>query len=809
MSKSNSSADAASVEEVPIKNQVSGQYTSYAMSVIASRALPDVRDGLKPVQRRILYAMSDMGVTSGSAHRKSSSVVGETMGDYHPHGDKSIYDALTNMSQEFSMQVPLVDGQGNFGSLDGDPAAAMRYTESRLAEGGEMLMEDIDKNTTNFSSNYDNRLNEPDVLPAGFPNILVNGVSGIAVGMTTDIPPHNVGEVIDATVHRINNPDCSVEGLQEHMPAPDFPTGAEIIDTDGIEEAYRTGKGSLTLRAKYDVDRDSNEIVIKEIPYMKKKSDLVETIATNIQNGNIDGAVDVRDESDRDGVKIPIKLKQSANIDLVVNKLIETSLETTITMNHIALVDGQPKRLSLPEILDHYIHHRRDVIRRRTQFELKNDKKELEKVNGRLRALDSIDNVISTIRESDDRGSAINELQSQFGFSDVQVENIVRMQLSSLTGLNEDKLKSQKEELETRIEKLNQILNNSDLLDRVVKDELLTVKSSLNHERRTEINTDYTRVSDEDLIPKEENVVVVTEDNYIKRMNIDEFRQQKRNGKGVIAVSTNSSDCAQSVFSVHSHSRLLVVTDKGYVYDMMGYDIPSSSRNAHGVNAINLLGIDTDENIETIIECPDDVNDKALAIAKSDGTVSMTDLREFETVYEPGKIGVVVEDADAIDASIVEQGDDIVMATEKGKLIRFESSEVSVTGRRTKGVIGIDVNDNDNLASIMSVSQNNAQILIVGKNGKAKRTDITEFRRQSRYGLGVNAVADTSKTGKLVLVQTVDESDTVMTFSDVGEKNNILHIPADDISEYSRNANGVAVMDTESVCDATVVKNDK
>lgn len=792
-------AKAKSIEQVSVENQVEEAYIEYAMSVIGGRALPDVRDGLKPVQRRTLYKMYDMNITNGSSHRKSSSIIGETMGDLHPHGDKAIYDSLVRMSQDFSLGVPLVDGQGNFGSMDGDPPAAMRYTEARMSKLAEDMLQDIKKDTVDFIPNYDNRLEEPEVLPTAVPNLLVNGASGIAVGMTTDIQPHNVGEVIDATIHRIKNSNCEVMDLMDYIKGPDFPTGAEIVGRTGIKNAYETGKGKIRVRANYDVMPDDNKIIITEIPYQQKKSKLVEKLASYVNDGSISGISDIRDESDRNGVKISIDVKSTANIDIVENKLIDNVLEKTISMNHIALVDGQPQRLNLLKLLDKYIEHRREVVKRRSEYELNEAEERHHIVIGRLKALNDIDNVVDTIRNSANRKNAIEALIDEFEFTEPQADHITRMQLSSLTGLNQDKLKDEKIELEETIEELNLLLSSQQELDNKIVEELKEMKEKHNHERRTKITADYVRVEDEDLIPQEDIVVMLTSENYVKRMSVEEFKTQNRGGKGVYGLYTDD-DYIKQINVVNTHDELLLFTNTGDVHDLKGYMIPEGSRQAHGTNLVNLLELDTHENIVTITKRPDDIENAYLTIATKNGKVNRTDYEEFNSIWNPGLKAINIPENDIIrDAYVTTGNDDIMLATKKGKVIRFNESDVRPTGRSSYGVRGMELQPDDEIISMTIATDSSDTTFTLTKQGKGKRTNVSEYRVQSRSGKGMKAMR--SPDSDIVTYETLPESGEIFLAS---KKGKIIKINISDISKYGRTANGLTIMkldeDDEIVC---------
>lgn len=784
-------AKAKEVEQSSVSDQVEQAYIDYAMSVIGGRALPDVRDGLKPVQRRVLYKMYDLGVTSNSSHRKSSSIIGETMGDLHPHGDKAIYDSLVRMSQDFSLGVPLVDGQGNFGSMDGDPPAAMRYTEARMSPMAEDMLADIDKDTVDFEPNYDNRLEEPAVLPSALPNILINGASGIAVGMTTDIQPHNVSEVIDATIHRMKNPQSDVTDLMNYIKGPDYPTGATIVGRDGIKKAYETGKGRVTVRADYDLERDNNRIVITEIPYQRKKSRIVEKIADNINDGTLSEISDVRDESDRDGVRIVVDLKSTANIDIAENKLIENVIEDTITMNHIALVDGQPKKLSLPDILDYYIDHRREVVRRRSEFELEEAEDRLHIVKGRLKALDNIENIVETIRNSESRDDAVDQLQEEYDFTEEQAEHITRMRLSSITGMQEEELNEEKEELEAEIEELTHILENSEALDEKIIEELEDMKSEHGHERRTDIEEDYESVDNEDLIPQEDIVLVLTEDNYIKRIPSNTFSVQNRGGKGVYGLY-DDGDTIKDISVYNTHDKLMFLSDKGDVYELKGYQIPESSRQAHGTNIVNLVDIDTDENIETVIKKPEDLSGY-LTIITENGKVKKTEMEEFEDIWNPGLRAIgIPEDDNIVNGHVTTGDDDIMLATSDGKVIRFSENDVRSTGRTSYGVRGIELQGDDKISCSDIVTDQTTDTLTVTDRGTGKRTDIDEYRQQSRSGKGIKAMRNPD--GDIVGFNTIENIGSIFMSSKDGK---IVRVDLEQISQFGRTANGVNIMELE------------
>lgn len=788
-------ADAKDVEQTPVSEQVEQAYIDYAMSVIGGRALPDVRDGLKPVQRRVLYKMHELKVTSNSSHRKSSSIIGETMGDLHPHGDKAIYDALVRMSQDFSLGVPLVDGQGNFGSMDGDPPAAMRYTEARMSPMSEDMMTDIDKNTVDFEPNYDNRLEEPEVLPSAVPNLLINGASGIAVGMTTDIQPHNVGEVIDATVYRMNNPDSDIEDLMEYIKGPDFPTGASIIGKQGIKNAYETGKGRITVRSDYSVDKENNQFIITEIPYQKKKSKVVEKIAEKINDGTIPELTDVRDESDRNGVRIVLESKSTSNMDVVENKLIESVLEQTMTMNHIALVNGQPKKLKLSDMLDYYIDHRREVIRRRSEYELKEAQDRHHIVKGRLKALNDIDSIVETIRNSENRKDAVDSLVSGYDFSKKQANHITRMQLSSITGLQQEELRDESEELEKTISNLQHILNNASALDDKIIKELEEMKSEHQHKRRTTIEEDYESLDNEDLIPQEDILVTLTSDNYVKRMSIENFDTQNRGGKGVYGLY-DDSDKIKDIISINTHDKLLLFTEQGDVHSLKGYEVPEGSRKAHGTNLINLLNIDTNEEIQSITAKTEDDNGRYITIITEKGKVKRTDIDEFTNIWNPGLRAIKLPEDDKIVESFITDGEsDIMIATSEAKTIRFSESDIRPTGRSSYGVYGIELTDGDTVADATLVTGECDRVLTMTEHGRGKFTECSKYRQQSRNGKGMRAMKNPDGDISVLMSLDDDEDASIFVSSEGGK---IVRIRSDEISTFGRTAQGVNIMELES-----------
>ncbi|MFC6614174.1 DNA gyrase subunit A [Halopenitus salinus] len=791
---------AAQIETARIEDEMEQSYIDYAMSVIAGRALPDVRDGLKPVHRRILYAMSEAGVTSNSSHRKSSSIVGDTMGDYHPHGDSAIYDTLARMAQDFSMRYPLVDGQGNFGSVDGDPPAAMRYTEARMSPIAEELLADIERDTVDFQSNYDDRLEEPEVLPAAFPNLLVNGSSGIAVGMSTNVPPHNLGEVIDATIELIENPEATVEDLMEHVEGPDFPTGANIVGRNAVHEAYKTGRGRIRVRAEFEVDEEDGRIVITELPFQQNKARMVERIAEDVNEGAIEGIRDLRDESDRDGIRVVVELKRDAMAEVVKNQLLESHLERTFGVINLALVDGQPQVLSLKETLEHYIEHRREVVRRRSEHELAERKDRAHILEGRLRALEHVDDVVETIRESEDRDAARAQLESVFDFSEEQAAHIVRMQLGSLTSMETEEIETEYEDVKARIERLEEILASQSELDSVIESELSAIKDEYDDERRTSFIEDSGTVTHEDLIPEEECVVVMSEDDYIKRMPLSTFRAQNRGGKGIIGTDLKEDDRVASVFLANSHDYLLAITNRGQIYQLKTYEIPEMSRTARGKSAINLLNLDDGEEIQAVVDCDrvgEDVDEERyLTMVTREGYIKRTAVEAFENIRSTGIRALRLEDGDElVDVEETNGETDLVIGTADGMAIRFDEDEVRPMGRSARGVRGIDLRSGDRVAGLAAVDPDRHNwVLTVTENGYGKRSDVGDYRVQSRNGKGLIDIKTGTRNGSVVAIEAVTHGDHLIAMSGEGQ---IVRTRVEDVSTVGRNTMGVIVMDLD------------
>lgn len=799
---------AREVKDTKVEDEMEQSYIDYAMSVIAGRALPDVRDGLKPVHRRILYAMHEMGVSSGGAHRKSSSVIGETMGDYHPHGDSAIYDTLVRMAQPFSMRYPLIDGQGNFGSVDGDPAAAMRYTESRMAPIAEELLNDIDKDTVDFKPNYDDRVTEPEVLPSAFPNLLVNGSSGIAVGMSTDIPPHNLGEVIDATVELIDNPDASLKDLMEYIPGPDFPTGAKIVGRSSILKAYKTGRGRIRMRADVEVEekdgRANDQIIVNEIPFQQNKEKLIKRIADDVQQDDIEGLSAIRDESDRDGIRIVFEVKNSAHTEVVKNQLISSHLEKTFGMINLALVDGQPRVLTLKETLEHYIEHRKTVVRRRSEYNLQEAEDRAHILEGRLTALDNADDVVQLVQDAADRDAAKESLCDAYGFSQEQAAHIVRMQLGSLTSMEAADIETEYEAIQETIEELETILGDESELMSVIKEELQTIKGKYNDDRRTQIVEDVGEVTDEDLIPEEDVAVVLTEDDYIKRMSLDDFEAQNRGGKGVIGTDLKDTDSVSKVFTANTHDYLLCFTSQGKVHELKAYSLPEFGRTARGKSAVNVLDLEPDEELTAVVNTSDLEDDQYLSMVTKQGYVKRTKASEFGNIYSSGIIAAKLEgDDQLVDVEVTEGHQDLILGTKNGMVIRFDENDVRAMGRTARGVQGMNLGADDEVIGMVAANGTEGMsLLTVTENGFGKRTNLDEYRQQSRNGKGLIDVKTGDRNGDSCAIKTVTENDDLMIMSADGQ---IMRIRAGDISEVGRNTKGVRVMQlSDGDCVASV-----
>ncbi|MBX7424709.1 DNA gyrase subunit A [Clostridium chauvoei] len=781
---------------VDINREMKKCYIDYAMSVIVGRALPDVRDGLKPVHRRILYSMQELGLSPEKGYRKCARIVGEVLGKYHPHGDSSVYDALVRMAQDFSMRYMLVDGHGNFGSVDGDNAAAMRYTEAKMNKIAAEMLRDINKDTVNFIPNFDGEEKEPEVLPSRYPNLLVNGSSGIAVGMATNIPPHNLGEVIDGTIMLIDNPETTVLELMTLIKGPDFPTGATIMGKAGIRAAYETGKGRIVVRAKAEIEEENNrhKIVVTEIPYQVNKAKLIENIADLVKDKKIVGISDLRDESDREGMRIVIELKKDANPNVVLNLLYKhTKMQDTFGVIMLALVNNEPQILNLNQVLDNYITFQKEVITRRTTFELNKAEARAHILEGLRIALDNIDEVISIIRSSKTSEIAKNTLIERFDLSDKQATAILEMRLRRLTGLERDKIEEEYAELMKLIDYLNSILASEEKLLSVIKDELLQIKAKYNDERRTSIEKVVNEIDIEDLIQEEEVVVTLTHTGYIKRISADTYSAQRRGGRGIQAMSTKEDDFVEHVNITSTHSDVLFFTNRGRVYKLRAYEIPDAGRTAKGTNIINLIAIEQDERIETVLTVRDDVSDGFLFMGTKQGLVKKTPLSDFKNLRKNGLIAINLRDGDELLKVKVTRGDaDIIIATQDGNAIKFNEQDVRPMGRTAAGVKSINLREDD-VAVCMDIAVEGEDLLVISENGFGKRTPVSEYKRQKRGGTGLITYKISEKTGKLVgaTVCKVEDELMLINTSGVAIRINVL-----DISVTSRSAMGVTLMRT-------------
>ena len=773
-------------------------YLLYSMSVIVGRALPDVRDGLKPIHRRILYAMNELGLTSDKPHRKSATIVGEVMGKYHPHGDAAIYETLVRMAQDFSHRYPLIDGHGNFGSIDGDPPAAMRYTEARMARITSKLLADIDKDTVDFVPNFDESLKEPTVLPARFPNLLVNGSSGIAVGMATNIPPHNLGEVIDAVVMLIDNPDASVKELMTVIKGPDFPTGALIMGRDGIRDAYSTGRGSITIRARARIETSSSgktRILVTEIPFQVNKARLIESIAELVRDKKIDGITDLRDESDREGMRIVIELRREANPNVVLNQLYKhTQMESTFGVIMLVLVDGQPRVLNLKETLHYYIEHQREVVTRRTKFELAKAEERAHILEGLKIALDNLDAIITLIRESRTPEIAKEGLMKTFMLSDKQAQAILDMRLQRLTGLERQKIEDEYIDIIKLIAKLKGILADEKKVLEVIKEELLALKAEYADPRRTEIAAAAGKLDVEDLIAEEDIVVTLTHQGYIKRLPLTTYRSQRRGGRGVTGMSTKEEDSVEHLFVTTTHEYILFFTNKGKVYSVKAYEVPEASRQARGTAVVNLIALSPGESIRAVIPIRDFADDKYLVMATSHGVIKKTALSMYDNVRRSGVIAIDLSEGDDLVSVKLTSGDqELIIVTAQGQSIRFRENEVRPLGRVARGVKAISLSKGDAVVG-MDVVRQGCDLLVVTANGFGKRTPLAEYRLQSRGGRGIKTLKVTPKTGPAADVKVLTSDDELMLISAEGI---IIRMNAADIPQQGRSTQGVRVMKLE------------
>lgn len=779
---------------VDIEKEMKKSYIDYAMSVIVQRALPDVRDGLKPVHRRILYSMNELGLTPEKTFRKSAYIVGDVLGKYHPHGDASVYDALVRMAQDFSLRYPLVNGHGNFGSVDGDGAAAMRYTEAKMPKISTEMLEDIDKNTVNFMPNYDEKLQEPTVLPAKIPNLLVNGSSGIAVGMATNIPAHNLTEIINAIVALIDKDNVTDEELLAIVKGPDFPTGGIIVGREGIRNAYLTGRGKIIVRAKTDIEEHGNgryRIIVNELPYQVNKARLIENMADLVKDKRIEGISDIRDESDRDGMRIVIELKRDANPKVVLNQLLKnTQMQDTFGAIMLALVNNEPKILTLRQMLEHYIAHREDVIVRRTKFDLDKALARAHILEGLKIALDFIDEVIAIIRAAYD--DAAERLMKRFNLSEIQANAILEMRLKTLSGLQREKIDEEYAALMKQIEKYREILASERLVCQIIKEELLEIKDKYGDERRTQIIAAEGEIEEEDLIKEENTVIALTHFGYIKRMPVDTYRSQRRGGRGITGMQTREEDFVEQIFTSSTHSTILFFTNKGKVYRLKGYEVPEAGRTAKGTALVNLLQLSGEERVTAVIPIEAFTEDQYLLMATRGGVIKKTKLMEYNNVRKSGLQAITLkEEDDLIDVRLTDGERNIVMVTHEGMSITFAESDVRAVGRVSQGVIGIKLDDDDYVVGMEPIYNEKACLLAITENGFGKRTELEEYRVQNRSGKGVITYKTTPKTGKVVGIKIVTDDDDVMLITDTGI---VIRLEVKEVSILGRSTQGVTLM---------------
>jgi len=792
--------DKQRVVDVSLEDEMKKSFIDYAMSVIVSRALPDVRDGLKPVHRRIMHSMYELGITPDKAYRKSARIVGDVLGKYHPHGEKAIYDAMVRLAQEFSTRHPLIDGQGNFGSIDGDSAAATRYTEARISRIGIELMRDIEKETVDFEENFDGTLKQPKVLPSKFPNLLVNGSSGIAVGMATNIPPHCLEEIVDALITLIDKPDTEIDEISEIVKGPDFPTGAYILGNSGIKEAYRTGRGRVIMRSKTDIEPMSgskSRIVVNELPYQVNKAKLIEKIAELVRDKKLEGISEVRDESDKNGIRIAIELKRDVKPAIVLNFLFKhTQMQETFGIIMLALVDSQPKVLNLKQMLTYYIAHQKEVLTRRTIFDLKKAEARIHILEGLLIALDNIDAVIALVRSSKTDVIAKAGLMAKFGLTEIQAEAILQMRIRRLTGLERDKIIEEHNELIKTIAYLKSILDNESILLGIIKKELIDIKLKHGDGRRSLIMPEQSEINIEDLIQIQDVVIVRTHQGYIKRTPLNTYKSQKRGGKGVMGMETRDEDFVEDVLMTSTHQRLLFFSNLGKVYELKAHEIPEAGRQAKGTAIINLLQISPGEKIQTIIPIKTADKEQFLFIATKKGFVKKTNLNEYDNIRKNGITGILLRDGDILINALLTDGDrQILMASKYGKSIRFHESDARSMGRGTTGVKGMDMDEDDCLIAAELVRENSFVVSIT-ENGFGKRTALEEYRLQGRSGSGIIASKLTKKTGKLVALKLVEETDDLVMIAANGIT---IRIKTGEIPVIGRNAQGVTLMKTNAL----------
>ena len=781
-----------------LETEVKKSFIAYSMAVIINRALPDVRDGLKPVHRRILYAMNELGMTSDKPYRKSARIVGDVLGKYHPHGETSVYDAMVRLAQDFSTRYLLVDGQGNFGSVDGDQAAAMRYTEARMSRMAGHLLGEIDKDTVDFYPNFDETLMQPSVMPSRFPNLLVNGSSGIAVGMATNIPPHNLGEVIDGTIAMIDDPEITLDSLMEHIKGPDFPTGGIILGRAGIREAYFTGRGRILVRARTEVEtlpNGRNRIIVTELPYMVNKARLITKIAELVHEKRLEGISDIRDESDREGMRVVIDLKRDAQSSVVLSFLFKhTQMQETFGAIMLALVNGQPQVLTLKGMIHHYILHQEEVVTRRTRYDLDRSLARAHILEGLLKALLHIDEIVKLIRASKDTAEAKEGLMSRFAFSDKQAQAILDMRLARLTNLEADKLQAEFDELQKTIAYLNSILENRDKLMSVIKEELQQIRDRYSDERRTEISLIHGEIDFEDLIPKDDMVVTLSHFGYVKRLSQSTYRAQHRGGKGISATGLREEDYVEQIFTVHSHDDLLFFTDRGRAYSVKCFEIPEASRTARGTAIVNVLPLMPEEKVSVMIPVPkEDRDSQYLIMATKNGLIKKTALREYRNIRRTGLIAINLREDDLLIGAVLTEGDsEVMVGTRWGQAIRFEDALIRASGRASMGVRSIRLNKKiqDEVISLALVEEG-AEVLSISDLGYGKRSDLSLFRGQGRGGKGIKTMNLTDKTGPLAALLMVQPEEDIMVITDDGT---IIRVPAETIRQTGRAAQGVRIM---------------
>lgn len=796
------------LKQVDISKEMRKSFLDYSMSVIVQRALPDVRDGLKPVHRRILHSMNELGIVANKPFKKSARIVGDVIGKYHPHGDFAVYDAMVRMSQDFSYRYELVQGHGNFGSIDGDGAAAMRYTEAKMSKIAMEMMKDINKDTVDFMDNYDGEEKEPVVLPARFPNLLVNGSVGIAVGMATNIPPHNLTETIDATLAVMDQPDISVLELMSIIKGPDFPTGGIILGRAGIRQAYETGRGSIMIRSRTEIDELPNgkpRIIVTEIPYMVNKANLVEKIASLVREKIVDGITDLRDESSREGIRIVIEMRKDVQPDVILNQLFRlTALQTSFGVNTLALVNGEPKQLGLKDVLRHYIDHQIDVTVRRTKYDLKKAEDRAHILEGLRIALDHIDAIIKLIRSSKDDEEALHGLMEQFGLTEIQGKAILEMRLRRLTGLERDKIESEYQQLLETIADLKDILANHARVLQIIHDELTEVKNRYGDERRTEISDASYDMQDEDLIPVEESVITMTTNGYIKRLPVDTYHTQNRGGRGIKGMALNEDDVIEFILTMSSHDYLMFFTNKGKVYRIKGYQVPNASRTAKGLPIVNLLSMEKDEKVRALISIERECDSAYLLFVTKYGTVKRVALDEFASIRQNGKIAITLRDGDELVAVKETNGsDEIIIAGSNGKAVRFNENDIRPMGRTASGVRGFNTDGSEVVGA--ATTKEGEYILVVSQNGYGKRSAIEDYRLTSRGTKGVKTINLTEKTGDLVSVRAVHGEEDAMIVTDEGI---IIRISLKNVGVYGRNTQGVKlinVSDGQSVAKVAII----